>query len=270
MREIEQQLLDGEADLAIHSLKDLPVRGPKGLDLVAFLPRDPAGDVMIFREKRACTGTLIDSQQLSTMGPIKIATGSLRRRSLLLNAGAQVEVHPLRGNVDTRLKRLKEEGLWDAIILAEASIARLDLASHLHLSRLDPHWFTPSPAQGILALQCLEKSPLHGLLKSLGSEESSYAARLERLVLEKLGGDCTMPIGVHASRDEEKGWKIQAAVLDQNGRCARIETRYTAQESLEDTAEDTIHRLISAGVNNILSRLNLPTVKASKPAGNTL
>ena len=79
-----------------------------------------------------------------------------------------------------------------------------------------------------------------------------------------------MPIGVHASRDEEKGWKIQAAVLDQNGRCVRIETRYTAQESLEDTAEDTIHRLISAGVNNILSRLNLPAVKASKPAGNTL
>lgn len=202
VRELEQSMLDGETDLGIHSLKDLPANLPEPFDLPAILQRHSSRDVLIFRKEvferlSLKKEKLITPEDLANMGALTIGTASLRRQSMIKSIETKITLKPLRGNVDTRLAKL-HSGQFDAIILAEAALDRLELTDELYYP-LDPSWFVPSPAQGALAIECLKSHPLRDALSKMNCMDTMQAVTTERLVLAKLGGDCTMPIGCHLS-----------------------------------------------------------------------
>src|SRR5262245_57160213 len=142
VREIEEALLRGQIDVAVHSLKDLPAEPPAGLALVAFLPREDARDVLV----------ALRSVTLDDLPPgAVIGTSSPRRRGLGLAAGPDLGVEPIRGNVDTRLRKLAAGG-FEAVLLAAAGLRRLGLAP-AHCAPLDPERFVPAVGQGIIAVE---------------------------------------------------------------------------------------------------------------------
>lgn len=209
VKELEQALLDGEADLAVHSLKDLPVETPEPFELIAFNMRDSPKDVIIFSEDAAQRlslpekGKVFDQQALMLAGKLRIGTGSLRREALLKEASNTIEVIGIRGNVDTRIAKLEGDEL-DAIVLAEASLDRLDLKAGLHWRQLDSSWFVPSPSQGVLVIETRAGDENMQKLKELDCSQTRSALNIERGLLRKLGGDCTMPFGCYARFEDRQ------------------------------------------------------------------
>src|SRR5436309_4609651 len=142
-KELQRALLDGSVDVAVHSLKDLPTQPVEGLVLAAVPPRGPTGDVLV-----AVHVSRFDDLPSGA----RVATGSLRRRAQLLHRRPDLRLADIRGNVETRLRKLAEQDL-DAIILAQAGLERLKLAASI-TEILDPHWMLPAVGQGALGLEC--------------------------------------------------------------------------------------------------------------------
>jgi hydroxymethylbilane synthase len=188
VREIEEVVLAGRADLAVHSLKDLPAELPDGLVLAAFPAREDAGDVLVTRRG----GGLEALREGATVG-----TSSPRRRALALAARADLVIEPVRGNVETRLAKLETAGL-DAVILAAAGLRRLGLAPP-HCAALPVEVFVPAVGQGILGLEARKDDHRTlALLEPLDDPASRAAALAERAFLTRLGASCTTPIAGHA------------------------------------------------------------------------
>jgi hydroxymethylbilane synthase len=184
-REIQNALLDGRADVAVHSLKDLPTLPVGGLVLAAVPLRGPVGDAFVSR-RHARFNDLPN-------GAV-VATSSLRRRSQLLHRRPDLHVQSVRGNVETRLRKLDEQGL-DAIILAEAGLRRLGLEQHIS-EILDPRWMLPAVGQGALGLECrADDAATRALLERLNDTATRAAVLAERAFLRGLGGGCLVPIG---------------------------------------------------------------------------
>ncbi|MCB9228892.1 MAG: hydroxymethylbilane synthase [Deltaproteobacteria bacterium] len=238
IREIEDILLRGEADLAVHSLKDLPVETPEPFCLSAVLPRHAAGDVLVLHPERKGMfgkGAEVGPEDILSRKGMKIATGSLRRACLLREASDDVVVFPLRGNVDTRIRKLRESS-WDGLILAAASLERLtELAADLDVHLLRPDWFVPSPSQGALVLETTKNHQLRGFFESLCCEKTHREVRFERQLLRMLGGDCTMPVGIHMKECDGAAVGVSAVVLNGKGESARASIRLSQTES-EDSA----------------------------------
>jgi hydroxymethylbilane synthase len=188
VREIEEALLRKEIDLAVHSLKDLPAETPEGLTLGAYPPRADARDVLVAREA-ATLATLPAGAVVGTSSP--------RRRAVLLSVRPDLGVQPIRGNVDTRLRKL-ESGGFDAIVLAAAGLDRLGLTVP-HTELLDPDVFVPAVGQGILALEVRvdDRSTL-GHLAALDDPATRPCALAERACLARLGASCNTPIAAYA------------------------------------------------------------------------
>ena len=191
VREIEQALLAGTIDCAVHSLKDLPAELPAGLTLAAFPRRGPAGDVIVTRGG----GGLDDLPAGAVVG-----TSSPRRRALVLALRPDVSVEPVRGNVDTRLRKLAG-GDWDAVILAAAGLSRLGLTP-AHARALDPEVFVPAVGQGILAVEArAADGRTRELLAALDDGPTRACAVAERAYLRRLGASCNSPMAAHARLD---------------------------------------------------------------------
>ncbi len=193
-REIEKALLAGEIDLAVHSMKDLPVVLPPGLMLAAITARENPLDVFISR-----TGADLESLP----GGAAVATGSLRRRAQLLRYRQDLVIRDIRGNVDTRLKKLSD-GFADGLVLAAAALKRLgrgeSIAQYLH-----PDVCVPAAGQGALGIEMREDNrPLRELLAMLHDQEAGLTVRAERSFLHALGAGCHTPAGAYAElRDGE-------------------------------------------------------------------
>lgn len=188
-KEVELALLAGEADLAVHSYKDVPVTMPlvEGQDLViAAVPaREDVRDVLVWR---AGDGD-----------PVTIGTGSLRRRALLREVNPRYGFVPMRGNVDTRLRRVTE-GEVDAVVLAAAGLRRLGLLDNLPLevTLLEATEIVPAAGQGALAVQCrADRGDVRELLSAINHEATARSVTLERRVVQALEADCTSPLGVY-------------------------------------------------------------------------
>lgn len=257
VRELETALLEGTADIAVHSLKDMPIAFPPDLTLAGMLPRGPVGDVLILKKERGDLPQCdLQPYHLAALPSLTIATGSLRRASLLQHAAPQCTIVPLRGNVDSRLKKLDQEN-WDGIVLAEAGVERLSLLRGRPFRRFDPRWFVPSAAQGTVAIQCRRTSPLVPWFGAIGCATTALRANLERQVLARLGGDCTLPVGIHVvllPGDQCEGY---AVVLDGKGGMAHSVVR----ASTTDLVDLLIADLLKKGVNSILSNLSLPRLQ---------
>jgi hydroxymethylbilane synthase len=184
-KEIQNALLDGRADVAVHSLKDLPTTPAPELVLAAVPERGPAGDVLVSRKHRR-----FDELPRGAV----VATSSLRRRAQILHRRPDLEVRDLRGNVETRLRKLEEQGL-DAIILAEAGLWRLGLEGYI-TEILDRSWMLPAVGQGALGLECrADDARTRALLGPLNHMATRAAVLAERAFLRGLGGGCLVPIG---------------------------------------------------------------------------
>jgi hydroxymethylbilane synthase len=207
VREIEEALLRKEIDLAVHSLKDLPAETPEGLTLGAYPPRADARDVLVAREA-ATLATLRTGAVVGTSSP--------RRRAVLLSVRRDLDVQPIRGNVDTRLRKL-EAGDFDAIVLAAAGLVRMGLtlpSSEL----LDPDVFVPAVGQGILGLEVrADDRTTLGHLAALDDAATRPCALAERACLARLGASCNTPVAAYARLDGSTV-RLTAIVASEDGR----------------------------------------------------
>lgn len=217
-KELEAALLDGRADAAVHSLKDLPTTLPAGLQIVAVLPRAESSDVLVSRQ----TGGLAGLKSGALIG-----TGSPRRRAMLLAERSDVVAVPMRGNVPTRLAKLAA-GDCDATILAAAGLARLGYATSgtleiagkvLHVSTLES--FLPAPGQGAVAIEArADDAATRELLSVLHDAATDAAVRAEREVLRACGGGCHMALGARARMVGDE-LHLEAVFFDESSARAR-------------------------------------------------
>lgn len=191
-KEIEQELLDGTIDLAVHSLKDMPTVLPEGLCLTAITERANAGDAFVSNKY----SSIEELPEGSVLG-----TSSLRRRAQLLARRPDLKIVDLRGNVDTRLKKL-DEGQMDAIILAAAGLTRLGHADRIK-EIIPQSYCLPAVGQGALAIECrTDNFKVRQMLDFLNDTATKQATDAERAFLGLLEGGCQVPIGVHAEVNE--------------------------------------------------------------------
>jgi hydroxymethylbilane synthase len=206
-KEIEEEILKGNIDMAVHSLKDVPTQLPQGLVLSCYSERDIPYDVLISK-----TGKSLRELPKGAV----IGTSSLRRRAQLLRKRSDLIIKDIRGNVDTRLKKL-QEGLYDAIILAYSSLKRLNWENLITEVLKD---FVPAVGQGVMAIETREDDTelIEFLRKFINNQKSEIEALAEREFLKTLQGGCHIPAGALARADLEKGvLKIKGFVAGVNG-----------------------------------------------------
>jgi hydroxymethylbilane synthase len=196
-KELEEELLNGSIDIAVHSHKDLPTTHPAGLTIAAVSEReDPSELLLILKD-------CVDVQQkLSVKFGGTVGTSSNRRKAQLLAFRPDLEVEDLRGNVPTRIQKLRDEG-YDAIMIAKAGVSRLGIdLSEFYVEELDPMEFIPAPAQGVLAIQIRENdTELAELLKPLHNAAVAKEIAVERKVLQLFEGGCHMPLGCYCRKE---------------------------------------------------------------------
>jgi hydroxymethylbilane synthase len=206
-KEIEEALLRGEIDLAVHSMKDLPTNAPEGLVISAVSYRDDPADILLINKKIADSGKLLHLPENA-----KIGTSSSRRKGQLLDLRADLQLLDIRGNVPTRIQKLAQ-GDFDAIILASAGVNRLNIdVSSFKIIRFDPSEIVPAPAQGVLAWQTMaDDIQTRKILKGLHHSEVADVTNVERKVLNLMNGGCQMPLGVYCYKDALGNYHIHAA-----------------------------------------------------------
>ena len=191
--EIERQLLDGELDMAVHSLKDMPAKLPEGLTLGAVVRRKDPRDVLVNRW-HCPLAELPDGARIGTSSP--------RRQSLLKSLSPRATVLPIRGNVETRLLKAQGED-YDGAILAAAGLIRLGLTEEV-AEYLSPQRFVPAPGQGVLAVEIrADNESMQDMLRSIEDTPTRLAATAERAFLEKLGIGCQVAVGAYARAEGE-------------------------------------------------------------------
>ncbi|MBK7476090.1 MAG: hydroxymethylbilane synthase [Haliscomenobacter sp.] len=235
-KEIEDALLRGDIDLAVHSMKDLPTRQPDGLCISAVSYREDPSDVLLVREDAANPKKLLQLPEGAVTG-----TSSSRRKAQILDFRPDLQIRDLRGNVLTRLDKLRQ-GDYDAILLARAGINRLNAnLSGLTVIPLNPREFVPAPAQGVLAWQTnVADLPIRRLLRQIHHPEVSAATNVERKVLQLLGGGCHLPLGVFCERDAMGHYHAWAAFAPSwNGPVTRVRlsssTNYQLAEKIAES-----------------------------------
>ena len=247
VKELEQALADGRADMAVHSMKDIPVQLPEGFTLAAISAREDARDAFV---SNGYAG-LSELPQGGVVG-----TSSLRRESQIRARYPGLKIEPLRGNVQTRLRRL-DEGRFAAIILAVAGLMRLNLA-HRITAPLPIEDSIPAPGQGALGIECLaQRADLVDLLRVLHDEQTSVCVQIERSVSRALGGSCTLPLGVHA-RLEGRVAHVTGVVASPDGaQYVRAElAREVSMHSAQQIGLELADKLRTQGAARILDALN--------------
>ena len=205
-KELEDALLGNDVDVAVHSMKDLPTTNPPGLVIAGVSARATAVDRLLVRADRANP-----ARPWSLGDDAVVGTSSVRRRAQLLDLRPGLTVAELRGNVPTRVARLRE-GRYDAIVLAAAGLERLGLdLSDLVVTDLHPREFVPAPAQGVLAYQCREDDlPTRHTLARLHDGATAACTNVERALLRSFEGGCQLPLGAYCTHDA-RGYHLTAA-----------------------------------------------------------
>jgi hydroxymethylbilane synthase len=212
-KELEDALFEHRADLAVHSLKDLPTELPAGLQIGAICEREDVRDALV---ARAGIKSFVELPERALIG-----TSSLRRQAQLLAARRDLVIDPIRGNVDTRLRKL-DEGSYDAIVLAAAGLHRLGHADRI-TERLSEELMIPAVGQGALAIETrADDSVIDEIIHALDHEATRLACRAERAFLRGLGGGCLVPIAAHAT--------IQGDLMTLNGLVARADGSQIVRE----------------------------------------
>lgn len=245
VKELEHAMLEDRIDIAVHSLKDMPTAQPHGLMLDAVVARASAFDVLCGRDHAWTLETLPQGA--------RVGTGSKRREAQLRALRPDVQVVPLRGNVQTRLAKRETEDLH-AVLLAEAGLRRLEIWEAT-FSRLDPATFIPAPGQGAVVIERRANDPLLArLLAPLNCASTDLAVNAERACLQAIGGDCHTPFAAWASFDE--GGLVLRAKLFDKGTMAQSEGRVpvSPQQCLLGEARELGERVGSELLAQIANR----------------
>jgi hydroxymethylbilane synthase len=232
--EIDDRMLSGELDLAVHSMKDIPTKRPAELVIAAILKRDSPYDLLVSR----------DCQKLEELkrGAV-IGTSSMRRSAQLKRARPDLCVRSLRGNLQTRLRKL-QQGDYDAIVLAQAGLQRMGI--ELDYSVLDPEKFVPSANQGTIVIVAKKGTPAEEQASHLDDQATRAETMIERMILETVGGGCVVPMAVHADVRNNTA-RVVAEVLSLDGsRFVRVDEEIPVEGSLEKSTE-LAKKLIEAG-----------------------
>jgi hydroxymethylbilane synthase len=240
VKELEQAMSDGRADLAVHSIKDVPAELPPGFTLAAITAREDPRDVFVSRSY----------QKLAEMPRgASVGTSSLRRGAQIAERHPQLEIRLLRGNVDTRLAKL-DRGEYDAIVLAAAGLERLGLAARA-TAHLEVDEMLPAPGQGALGIECLAaRDDVAALLAPLADSATTACVRAERAVSRALGGSCSLPLAAYAECSEKL--RLRALVASSDGkRVVRCDLEGEARDP-EAAGERAAAALRAQGADEIL------------------
>lgn len=246
VKELETAMLEGRADIAVHSMKDVPMNLPQGFTLAAIGEREDPRDALVSNH--------YDNLEALPHGA-RVGTSSLRRESQLRARFPHLHIEALRGNVQTRLRKL-DEGRYDAIILAAAGLKRLGLAARIR-TELPPEQSLPAVGQGALGIECLaERTDLIALLAPLNDADTADCVRAERGMSRALGGSCQVPLGGYA--------EIANDVISLRGFVAEIDgsriisaTISGAREQAEALGTALAEQLVAQGADKILAELAL-------------
>jgi hydroxymethylbilane synthase len=244
--EVQKAVLDGTADLAVHSLKDLPTEASAGLDLAAVPSREHTADALVLSAS-ATKATSLDALPRGA----RLGTGSLRRRAQLLHRRPDFQISDVRGNVETRLKKL-DAGDFDALVLAAAGLKRLGLASRVSFELAPPLMF-PAVGQGALGIECREGD---AETKSVVARIEDTAARsrvtAERALLARLRAGCHAPVGA-ATQIEKEQLLLEAVVLSQDGKERVFAASAGPAADPASLGQEVAVRLLQAGADGLLS-----------------
>lgn len=240
-KEIEEALAAGHVDLAVHSLKDLPTELPSGFEIAAISQREDPRDAF-------CSLQFSNFQELPQGA--RVGTSSLRRQAQLKAVRADLDIHPVRGNVDTRLRKL-EQGEYDAIILATAGLNRLG-KTQLIKQIIPVDIMCPAAGQGALGIEIRDGDvKTRKLLGFLNDDDARAATTCERALLNSLGGGCQVPIGAFAEVRNGR-LHIDAVVADPDGSRVLRESRHGSRNEPEQLGNAVGHTLLSRGGGEIL------------------
>ena len=235
--EIDERMLSGEIDLAVHSMKDLPTKRPEELAVSAVLKRDSPYDVLLCRKDSV--GSIEELGQGAIVG-----TSSMRRMAQLLRARPDLNISSLRGNLQTRLSKL-QRGDYDAIVLAEAGLERMGLTPDY--LRLDGERFVPSANQGTIIVVARAGSKAEACSRALDDAHTRAETMIERKIMETVGGGCVVPMAAHA-RLENGVARVLAEILSPEGkRFVRLEEKISFSEDYLALAGDMGERLMRMG-----------------------
>ena len=245
VKEIEEALLNKSADLAVHSMKDVPADLPEGLVLACIPEREEADDSLLSLRYASLAGLPQGAH---------VGTSSLRRQAQLLHLRPDLRVSGLRGNVDTRLRKL-HEGQFDAIVLATAGLKRLDLRAP-HISRLGPPDFLPAVGQGALGIECrADRQDLIDLLAPLEHRATRICVEAERGFLAGLNGGCQVPVAGHAHMCGPEHFTLEALVADIDGTGVLRAQGTGASGDAGQTGRELAAKLLEQGAARILQKL---------------
>ena len=241
IKELEHAILQKKADIAVHSMKDMPVKLPDGFCIAATLKRESPFDSLI-------TYNNLKLEQLKS-GAI-IGTSSLRRQSQILRLRSDIEIKNLRGNVNTRMNKLKQ-GEYDAIILARAGLERLGLSENI-TETFSSDDMIPAAAQGVIGIECTQNNEdIIKILSTLDDKESTITTNAERSVNRELKADCQSPIGSYATITDKK-CKIETIVSSPDGTKIIRESVIGDQEKAVELGKILAQKLISLGAEDII------------------
>ncbi len=243
LKELEEAMLRGDAHMAVHSLKDVPTVLPEALPLVAITEREDVRDAMLSDKYR-------DIEDLP-QGAI-VGTSSLRRQMQLMRLRPDLKIKWLRGNVNTRIQKLKD-GQYDAIILASAGINRLgllDLVEHVYPISLFE--MLPAMGQAALGIQCVNDPEVIAIVKTLDDELSRIETTIERDFVDTLEGGCQVPIGVNATVLENDDIIVKAVLGMPDGSDMMSETKLTKRDQCDGVGREMAEAMIARGAKEVL------------------
>ncbi|MGB1237802.1 MAG: hydroxymethylbilane synthase [Pseudomonadales bacterium] len=246
VKELEVAMLEKRADIAVHSMKDVPMEFPEGLGLSVICPREDPTDAFVSNEYRS----------LSDLPPgAVVGSSSLRRQALIREHRPDLVIKDLRGNVQTRLRKL-DEGQYDAIILATAGLKRLELSERIRY-RLPDDLCLPAGGQGAVGIECrTDDSRTLELLKPLHHIASAYCVTAERAMNRRLEGGCQVPIACHAVLNEDHTEVyLRGLVAEPDGSTVLRDEIRGLPEDAEKLGIELAERLLAAGAGEILSKV---------------
>lgn len=244
VKELEVAIMDGRADIAVHSMKDVPVKLPDGLHLPVIMEREDPRDAFVSNTYK----TLKELPEGARVG-----TSSLRRQCQLIQGRPDLEILPLRGNVNTRLRKL-DEGEYDAIILAAAGLKRLGFSERI-TAEIGVELSLPAIGQGAVGIECREDDPhVNDLLTPLHHADTAYCVRAERAMNNRLEGGCQVPIAGYAILENNRLWLRGLVGKVDGSQIIRGEAKGTLGEA-EAMGIGLAEQLLSWGADEILKEL---------------
>ena len=244
LKELEQSLMDGQSDIAVHSMKDVPAELPQGLEIVSVLERGDPSDALVSNDY----ASLDDLPRGAVVG-----TSSSRRKSQLLKYRPDLDINDLRGNLATRLGKL-DEGKYQAIVLASAGLKRLGM-EHRISQALDHSVLLPAIGQGTIAIECLgDNLPCISMMSSINHMPSWLCALAERSCGEKLEADCHMPVAVHANFNADKRLQVKGIVSDLTGTESLFSEVFGSFAEAQALGHRLADKLLSQGANKMLNK----------------